>query len=177
VAALLNGPRLAEREDRPSRGGLVLDVLTGRGVPDDVTAYDAFHLLYGTVLGAELWSWDGSTFTHAQLTPGDHVLVNQGPDADSPVVATGRAVLGALPSPDWPEPPLTDPLATWGPWLRPLEAEPSEQEGRLVVRHDVEGRTYGSSSVSLVGLSPSGSRYDFSAVPAAPGSWQRILPI
>jgi hypothetical protein len=46
-----------------------------------------------------------------------------------------------------------------------------------VVRHDVEGRTYGSSSVSLVGLSPSGSRYDFSAVPAAPGSWQRILPI
>lgn len=146
-------------------------------MPDDVTPYDSFHLLYGTLLGAELWSWDGSAFTHTQLTPGDHVLVNAGPDADSAVVSTGRAVLDALPSPDWTDLPVAGSLETWGPWLRPLDAEPSGEDGALLVRRDVEGRTYGSSSVSLVALSTSGARYDFSAVPAGPRSWQRILPV
>lgn len=145
-------------------------------MPQDVTAFDAFHLLYATLLRAELWSWDGSTFTHAELSPSDHVLVNAGPDVDSAVVSTGRALLHALPSPDWPEVSVAGSLEAWGPWVTPLEVEPSGEAGRLLVRHELDGRTYGSSSVALVALGSAGVRYDFSAVPAGAHTWSRILP-
>jgi Transport and Golgi organisation 2 len=176
AAALLNGPRLPEMEGRPSRGGLVLDVLSGHGPPDDVSAYDAFHLLHVTPIRAELWSWDGSAFTHGELGRGDHVLVNAGPDVESAVVSAGRSALDSLPSPGWGPAPVSATQDAWGPWVTPLEAAPSEEEGRLLVRREFDGKTYGSSSVSLLALGPGGVRYDFSAVPAGPRSWARILP-
>ena len=57
-----------------------------------------------------------------------------------------------------------------------LEGEPVDDTGRLLVRREFDGRTYGSSSVALVALARSGTRYDFSPVPASAATWARILP-
>ena len=144
------------------------------GLPDDVSAYDGFHLLKATPEGAHVWSWDGAELTDRVLSPGLHVIVNAGPDASDPVVDTGRALLEAL------EPPGDDATAStqavWGAWAEPLEGDPGEAPGSLLVRRVVDGRTYGSSSVALVALSGSGVRYDFSPVPASAATWTRILP-
>jgi Transport and Golgi organisation 2 len=182
VAALLNGPRLPPPTDgvRPSRGRLALDVLRGTGAPTDVWRYDSFHLLRATAARVQVWSWDGESLAGRDLDPGDHVIVNAGPDAlGDAVVATGRTFLAATPSPSWqvataPAGSTTD---AWGAWADQLSAPPEEGAGRLLVRHVVEGNVYGSTSVSLVGLSPAAARYDFSAVPVAPDTWLRVLPM
>ncbi len=176
VAALLNGPRLPDLAEgvRPSRGSLALDVLRS-GITEDVSGYDGFHLLKATPDTAEVWSWDGAELLRRSLPPGDHVIVNAGLDAVDPVVDTGRAFLDRTPSPAWTDSaaPTED---VWGDWARLLEADPVDESGRLLVRRDFDGRTYGSSSVALVALSPTGVRYDFSPVPASAGTWTRILP-
>jgi len=176
AAGLLNGPRLPEREDRPSRGGLVVDLLSGRGVPSDVSAYDSFHLLRVGLADAEVWSWDGDALTHRGLPAGDHVLVNAGVDVDSPVVRTGRALLAATPSPDEGSLLRGTTSEAWGAWTAALEGEPSAADGDLLVRREFDGRTYGSSSVTLLALGADGTRYDFSRVPARAGTWRRVLP-
>ena len=175
VAALLNGPRLPEPPEgvRPSRGSLALDALRS-GVPDDLSGYDGFHLLKAGLESAEVWSWDGAQLVHRSLAPGDHVIVNAGPDADDPVVDTGRAFLEGTASPARTESAATEDV--WGIWAWLLEGDPVDEAGRLLVRRDLDGRTYGSSSVALVALSRSGVRYDFSPVPASAGTWARILP-
>jgi Transport and Golgi organisation 2 len=180
VAALLNGPRLPPLAEgvRPSRGQLAIDVLGGTGVPADPSRYDGFHLLRATSTRVEVWSWDGDALTRRDLEPGDHVIVNAGLDAvGDDVVAAGLSVLAAMPSPSWPDVPRGSTRQAWGAWADRLSGRPQEGTGRLLVRHIVAGRTYGSTSVSLVGLSPTGTRYDFSAVPAEPGTWQTVLPM
>lgn len=181
VAALLNGPRLALPEDgvRPSRGRLVLDVLTGTGAPADVSRYDGFHLLRATPSRVEVWSWDGTALERRDLEPGDHVIVNAGPDAAAdPVVATGRALLAATPGPSWPvEVPSGPTYPAWGAWADLLSGPGEDEPGRLLVRHSFDGKTYGSTSVSLVGLSATEARYDFSGVPAAVATWLTVLPM
>jgi hypothetical protein len=41
----------------------------------------------------------------------------------------------------------------------------------LVVARTFEGRTYGSTSATLVGLSPAGVRYDFTPTPGPAANW------
>jgi hypothetical protein len=178
LAALLNGARLPVPPEgvRPSRGTLALDALSpGDLGPGDVSSYDGFHLLKVTLGTAEVWSWDGADLSHRTLGPGDHVLVNAGPDAVDPVVDTGRALLADLGAPGGED--LTGATRdAWGAWTALLEGDPVDEPGRLLVRRDFDGRTYGSSSVALVALGPSGARYDFSPVPASGATWARILP-
>jgi uncharacterized protein with NRDE domain len=164
VAALLNAGRREEPADgqsRPTRGTLALDVLTAAGPPDDLARYDRFHLLRADLDGAELWSWDGDALTHVRLPPGDHIIVNAGLDTDAdPLVPHFAPLLAALPS----EPE---------PWLELLAGDGIDpaDERALIVAKEIEGRAYGSTSASLVVLSPDGVRYDFTATPAHPSWW------
>jgi Transport and Golgi organisation 2 len=179
LAALLNGPPLPPPADgvRPTRGTLALSVLTGGAVPDAaaIARYDAFHLLLATQDRAELWSWEGETPTRTVIPPGDHILVNHGLDAVAdPLVPYFLPLLERTPAPD-PK-PGQPPAAAWGSWLDLLAGDgldPADPRA-LIVRREFEGRTYGSSSASLVALSPAGVRYDFTADPRRTDSWFEV---
>ena len=183
VAALLNGtrrPPLPHGGARPTRGTLALDVLTGRATLDDeaLVDYDGFHLLVATLDGAEMWSWDGSTLRHRHLEPGNHILVNLGVDvADDPLVPHFAPLLAAL-----PDPLITTGAPTqvaWAPWtdlLRGDGLEPDDPRA-LIVRREVEGRIYASTSASLVALGRDRVRYDFSGDPTNVGAWHEVAVV
>ncbi len=167
VAALLNAGRREEPDDglpRPTRGTLALRVLTPDGIPGDLSRYDRFHLLRATLDAAEVWSWDGKSCTHTSLDPGDHILVNAGIDAiDDPLVPHFTPLLGATPSePD-----------AWHELLAGDGLDPADERA-LVVRKEIEGRLYGSTSAALVALSSTEVRYDFTATPGDPSSWSPV---
>src|SRR5262249_27371339 len=111
VAALLNGVRRDPPEDgapRPTRGALPLAALAGRpgvvpGIADDDTlsAYDGFHLLYADGERVDVWSWDGTGLDRRSLAPGDHIVVNLGPDrGEDPLVPHFMPLLRAAPDVD-----------------------------------------------------------------------------
>jgi uncharacterized protein with NRDE domain len=166
VAALLNAGRRESPpggQPRPTRGTLALQILSEGRLPADLARYDRFHLLRADLDGGALWSWDGDQLSHAELPPGDHIIVNAGLDAlHDPLVPHFRPRLADLPS--RPEPWL-DLLA--GDGLDPAD------DRALIVAKEIEGRAYGSTSASLVVLSPGGVRYDFTATPAQP-SWTPV---
>jgi uncharacterized protein with NRDE domain len=182
LAALLNGGRRDDLPDgaaRPTRGTLSLRALAPRAddagpVPgaEELEAYDRFHLLRATPEQQELWSWDGSTLAHVVLEPGLHIIVNGGLDIDSdPLVPHFAPLLAEV---------LDADLAAdhWGGWPALLSGDglPGDDERALVVEKLIEGRAYGSTSGALVALSADGQvRYDFTATPADPTSWQRVL--
>ncbi len=165
VSALLNAGR---REDdgagpRPTRGTLALRILAGEGLPDDLSRYVRFHLLRATLDLAELWSWDGEHLTHEPIAPGDHIIVNAGLDTVAdPLVPHFRPLLAATP----------DERAAWLDLLAGDGLDPGDERA-LLVRKEVEGRLYGSTSASLVALSAGEVRYDFTATPAGP-AWRPI---
>ncbi len=178
VAALLNGVRrpAPERGTRPTRGTLALEVLASGRVPDgdEVADYDGFHLVRATLSSVEIWSWDGRTMDHRCLDPGDHIIVNLGVDTDEdPLVPHFAPLLAALPSPVLGSGP---PLETWEPWPDLLAGDglDGDDPRALVVRREIEGRSYASTSASLVGLSAEGVRYDFSGAPTDRDAWSEV---
>jgi hypothetical protein len=167
VAALLNGARLPIVEGRPTRGSLALAALQDK-VPSSFEGYDGFQLLLGTPTEVTVWSWDGSTVEQRSLAPGNHILVNLGVDtADDPLVPHFAPLLAALPSPDLP--------SSWGGWPGLLAGDGLDpaDDAALLVRRTVADRTYGSSSASLVAISPTTLRYDFTPTPLTP-HWSRV---
>lgn len=182
VAALLNGVRLPLPADRarPTRGTLALEVLASGRVPsaEEVRDYDGFHLLRATMDTVEVWSWDGQELAHLGLAPGDHIVVNLGVDApDDPLVPHFQPLLEALPD------PLLDvgapPRAAWEPWIDLLGGDGLEGDDprALIVRREVEGRTYASTSATLVALSQEAVRYDFNPAPPDPAAWFEVGPV
>ncbi|MFL6206295.1 MAG: NRDE family protein [Acidimicrobiales bacterium] len=169
VGALLNAGRREEPEDgtpRPTRGTLALRILTAEGLPDDVSRYDRFHLLRATLDGASLWSWDGEALSHQGLAPGDHIIVNEGLDtSEDPLVPHFAPLLAALPS---------DPGA-WRGLLAGDGLDPGDARA-LVVRKEIEGHLYGTTSGSLLAVSRDELRYQFTATPADAGSWYDVSP-
>jgi hypothetical protein len=166
VSALLNGPRREPDGDgpRPTRGHLALRILTDAGLPDDLARYDRFHLLRATLDESELWTWDGVALTHTALTSGDHLVVNAGLDADEDaLVPHFRPLLAASPS---------EPTA-WRDLLTGDGLDPADDRA-LVVRKEIDGRTYGTTSGSLVALSDRDIHYDFTGTPADAGSWATV---
>jgi hypothetical protein len=180
VAAVLNGarrPEPAPGEARPSRGYLPFAALAAATPIDSagVVDYDGFHLFRGDRNGAEVWSWNGVDLVHQVLAPGDHIIVNLGPDcADDPLVPHFMPLLNATPDPD-PRPGLP-PAKAWDGWLDLLRGDdlsPTDTRG-LLIEHHVNGVHYGSSSASLVAIGASGEvRYDFTSTPRTP-HWAEI---
>ena len=167
VGALLNAGKRDEPDDgepRPTRGTLALRILTSEGLPEDVGRYDRFHLLRVTLARAELWSWDGDDLTHQVVEPGDHIVVNAGLDScEDPLVPHFGPVLAALPSD----------LDAWRGLMAGDGLDPDDERA-LVVRKEIEGHLYGSTSGSLLALSPDEVRYEFTATPGDPGSWSPV---
>ncbi|MGH9084196.1 MAG: NRDE family protein [Acidimicrobiales bacterium] len=179
VAALLNGVRrpLADGELRPTRGTLALEVLTTGAIPTAgvLPGYDGFHLVLATLAGARVWTWDGEDLLEQDLADGDHILVNLGVDTDAdPLVPHFAPLLSAL-----PDPLLTPDLpsrAAWEPWTDLLAGDgldPADPRA-LIVRREIEGRTYASTSATLVALSEDGVRYDFNPDPRDPSGWYEV---
>ena len=167
VAALLNAGKRDEPADkapRPTRGTLALRILTAEGLPEDVSRYDRFHLLRVTLERSELWSWDGEDLTHQVLEAGDHIIVNVGLDTDDdPLIPHFAPLLTKIPSE----------LGAWRGLMAGDSLDPGDERA-LVVRKEIEGHLYGTTSGSLVALSASDVRYEFTATPAAPASWYEV---
>jgi hypothetical protein len=178
VAALLNGVRREPRDvARPTRGTLALDVLASGRVPstDELPGYDGFHLLLATSHGAEVWSWDGDALDHRRLPPGDHIVVNLGVDArEDPLVPHFAPLLAAVPAPLLTEAEPTH--VAWEPWTDLLAGDgldPADARA-LLVHREIEGRTYASTSATLVALSADGVRYDFTPTPTDASAWYEV---
>lgn len=179
VAALLNGVRRPPPASgtRPTRGTLALEVLASGRIPDDdaLPGYDGFHLVVATLEGVEVWSWDGEALDHQQLGPGDHIVVNLGVDTeDDPLVPHFAPLLAALPDPLLT--PATPTVSAWEPWTDLLAGDgldPADPRA-LLVRREIEDRTYASTSATLVGLSGDGVRYDFNGEPTDPAAWFEV---
>jgi hypothetical protein len=176
LAALLNGPILPPPAEgvRPSRGWLPLDAIAGKPLPADISGYDGFHLLVATPSDVVVHSWDGEALVSVALTPGDHIIVNDGPDATGdPLVPHFQPLLSAVPAP-----PLTgeSTVDAWGGWIDLLAGDrldPTDPRA-LVVRRELLGKTYGSTSATLVALGGDRLRYDFSANPGQAADWYPV---
>lgn len=174
VGALLNGFRRdappPTEGPRPTRGTLALRILAGDGLPPVLDRYDRFHLLLARVDGARLWSWDGDALVDRVIEPGTHIVVNAGLDTyDDPLVPHFEPLLAALPDPG-------EGLdGSWAAWQHLLRGDglPPDDERALLVRKEIEGRTYGSTSASLMAIGPDGVRYEFTPHPQQP-AWERV---
>jgi Transport and Golgi organisation 2 len=65
----------------------------------------------------------------------------------------------------------------WGEWLPLVDGDgiaPGDPRALLVRRDIGGGRTWGTTSVSLVALGPDGVRYDFSGDPGNPAAWYPV---
>lgn len=178
VAAVLNGARLPPPTDRvrPSRGELPLAVLTGtaRLSAADLAGYDGFHLLLGTPSAVTVWSWDGTDVRQRDLSPGDHIIVNLGVDAlEDALVPHFAPLLARLPAPAMDSDAGTQ--DAWGPWLDLLRGDglSLDDPRALIVRIEVDGRVYGSTSAGLVAVSHNDVRIDFTGTPTTP-SWYPV---
>ncbi|MFI0776297.1 NRDE family protein [Streptomyces sp. NPDC021212] len=173
VAVLVNGVESTPQSPsgQRSRGECPLRALAG-GFPlsrAEMLGMGGFHLLLGRLSGAELWSWDGQELRHQMVLPGDHVLTFYGLDDRNHRRAAGvlqglKATADASPRPG----ERTD--EAWGDWLDLFgDGEPADCNPQSpLVSRILDGRTYGSTSASLIALTSEHSRFDFTGDP-----WQR----
>jgi len=185
VTCVLNGPgREASPGSRQTRGLLPLQVAdTGRLGSQALERFDPFHLLTAEPGQAVLWSWDGECLTERELAPGLHMVVNSGLAGDLRHARDHERAriahfLPRLRDAARPDPLPGEPeLQAWGAWL-PLVSGDGIAAGdprALIVRRDLGGgRVWGTTSVSLVALSPGGLRYDFTAVPGDMSAWRPV---
>lgn len=199
VATVLNGwGHLAPQTRRLSRGDLPL-LFAGTGSVEELPLerYDPFHLLCATVHEVFLLSWNGEQHTRRVLEPGLHMIVNSGLEGADPVDGPGVADMAArikyfrpqLDAATRPQPKAKVPArAAWEPWLPLVDGAglDGRDERALLVRRELGGRAWGTTSVSLVALrrdsnggggggGGAGVRYDFSADPGNPRAWTPII--
>ena len=170
MAALLNGFRRPPLDagTRPSRGELALRILTVGDLPAELSAFDRFHLLAAAAERVELWTWDGDELHHHLLEPGTHIVVNGGLDAEAdPLVPHFAPLLANLPPAG---PNLADAQRSWRELLGGDGLDPADERA-LLVRREIDGRTYGSTSASFVALSADAVRYEFNPEPARMSAW------
>jgi hypothetical protein len=183
VACVLNGSgRMAPVQSRQSRGVLPLQAAaSGKLLAAGLADFDPFHLLIAELGTAVLWSWDGVHLTERDLAAGSYFMVNGGLGSDTTSAHEQARVahfwprLRAVPRPAArPGSPVRQ---AWGGWLPLLEGDGIEPDDprALIVRRDLgDGRTWGTTSVSLVSLATGGSRYDFTAAPGDPAAWYPV---
>jgi hypothetical protein len=185
VACILNGRgQPAPAAARRSRGDLPLRAAAGQSDPGDLAAYDPFRLLVAEPGRVELQDWDGGRFRRRDLDPGLHLVVNSGlagelrPDAgehETERIAYFQPQLAAIPFPQ-PKPGagVEDAWGAWLPLLNGAGLSPGDPRA-LIMRRDVgDGRIFGTTSISLVALTPDGIRYDFTARPGDPAAWYPV---
>jgi hypothetical protein len=182
AACVLNGRgRMAPAGSRRSRGVLPLRAAAdGELGRPGLEHFDPFHLLIAEPETAVLYSWDGEHLSEQELSAGLHIVVNSGPaiaanEHELARIAHFAPQLRAAPRPD-PRPgrPVSQ---AWGAWLPRLNGDgigPDDPRA-LIVRRDLGGgRIWGTTSISLVALSPEAVRYDFTAAPGDPDSWYPV---
>ncbi len=191
AACVLNGRGApAPAASRRSRGVLPLQAAAGGKLVPGVAGFDPFHLLVAEPGRASLTSWDGENLTERKLGPGLHMIVNSGLSGelltDGAPGSPGRErelarlawFLPRLRAAARPVPRPGEPVGqAWGEWLPLLNGAglPAQDPRALIVRHEFgDGRVWGTTSISLVALSPGEMRYDFTARPGDPAAWQQI---
>jgi hypothetical protein len=185
VACVLNARgRMAPEGSRRSRGVLpLLAAEHGKLDPAGLADFDPFHLLSAEPERAVMWSWDGSGLTERDLGPGVHIVVNSGLDGDLRDARDHEQerVSHFLPrfrQAERPVPGSAGPAQrAWGAWLPLLNGDglsPDDPRALIVRRELAPGRVWGTTSISLVALSPGSLRYDFTGAPADPAAWQQV---
>ena len=188
VACVLNGRGpLAPETGRLSRGELPLAFAATGSIDDvDFPRYDPFHLVCATLREVFLLSWNGARHERRQLGPGLHVVVNSGLEGTDPTEGPGTEEMAArlgffrprLADAARPQPaPGAATDKAWGPWLPLLEGaglDPVDDRA-LLVRREFGERTWGTTSVTLVGLHEGGVRYDFSGAPGDAQAWTAVV--
>jgi Transport and Golgi organisation 2 len=185
VACVLNARgRMAPPQSRRSRGVLPLQAAAGERLDRSLLAdVDPFHLLTAEPGWAALASWDGEHLTDRELPTGLHFIVNSGIGGqlrNAHDIETAR-VAHFLPRFRDATRPAAAPGApaaeAWGTWLPLVNGDgigPGDARA-LIVRRDLGGgRVWGTTSISLVALSPEGVRYDFTGEPGNPVSWYPV---
>ena len=188
VACVLNAHGTEAPEARRlTRGELPLRLAADGELGElDPTRYDPFHLVCATPASTRLWSWNGDTFTERSLGTGLHVIVNSGlegaDDHDGPGdeqmqarIDYFRPLLEKAPR---PEPADESAQSAWGEWLAVAGGAGLDPEDprALVLHRTFDDRQWGTSSVSLLALTPTTVRYDFCASPTDPDPiWSRVL--
>ena len=174
VSCVLNGRGgLAAQPVRRSRGELPLrGAEAGRTALDTLhddpavlARYDPFHLVCADMTEITVLSWNGRHATLTALGPGTHMITNAGLEENDPK-AGYFAPRFAASRPDGN--PAAGIRTAWEPWLALLndEALPATDPRAIRVHRELpDGRVWGTTSISLVALTPAGLRYDFQPVP------------
>jgi hypothetical protein len=165
---------------------------------------DPFRLVVAEPDSAVIQSWDGRELTERSLPPGLHVVVNSGLASDlcgSATTGVGQSAaersaapppdgreherariahfLGRFRSAERPDPRSGEPVpAAWGAWFSLVNGDGLGQDDQraLIVRRDLgDGRTWGTTSVSLVALGSGWLRYDFTGRPGERAGWYSVL--
>jgi|ERR1022692_1471874 hypothetical protein len=183
VACVLNGRGvLAPAQSRRSRGALPLQAAAGR-VADraGLAGFDPFHLLTVQPARAVLQSWDGTKLTDRKLGPGLHFVVNSGLASDLTASDTHERIAHFVPrftAAARPAPVPGEPVAdAWGTWLTLVNGDGLDtgDPAALIVGRDLgDGRTWGTTSISLVAITPAYLRYDFTGAPGNPAAWHPV---
>jgi len=207
--------RPAPASSRRTRGDLPLRAAAGQPFEASrVGQLDPFHLVTTEPGRSLMQSWDGEQFTETELAPGLHMVVNSGlagklapaprpeqapqaaPDGGEHELARIAHFLPQFLAADRPMPRPGQPLAdAWGHWLTLVNGgglDPQDPRALVVRRTLPDGRTWGTTSVSLVALWPYApgvpparhdpgapparpvSRYDFCGTPGDPTAWRSV---
>ena len=101
------------------------------------------------------------------------------PDGREHELARTSHFLGRFSSAVRPEPHLAEPVGqAWGSWFPLVNGDGiglGDQRALIVGRDLGGGRTWGTTSISLVALAPDWLRYDFTAHPGDESSWYPVL--
>ena len=190
---------------RRSRGVLPLLAAAGESLDLGMLAdLDPFRLVVAEPGRAVIQSWDGRDLAERDLPPGLHLVVNSGlasslagqrqigkdqagTDRPSVLLPDGREheaariahFLGRFGSAARPHPRPGQPVAdAWGAWFPLVNGDgigPDDQRALIVLRDLGGGRTWGTTSVSLVALAPGRLRYDFTGRPGDATAWYSVL--
>ncbi|GAA1842888.1 NRDE family protein [Microbacterium koreense] len=166
-AVLLNRADVTHRPeaDLVSRGGLVLDAVTGRS-PEAQPPTHGFNLVEVTPGSARVHLWDGAVLRRVALHPGTHMIAHDDvDDASTPRIARWLDTFSATALPAG--------ARWWEPWIEVLErsAHVDPEDDDAIIR---DNRAHGYETLSLLAcvasISDAGIDVHYGEL-AEPGRW------